>query len=63
MGSNSPSKYFDGSYLSAAMAISDGDVARLKSALSGIDVNKRGRQEMTLLWFAISNKNSPPSAN
>ncbi|RQU36071.1 ankyrin repeat domain-containing protein [Burkholderia cenocepacia] len=59
MSANSPSKYFEGSYLSAAKAISDGDVAQLKSALSGIDVNRPGRQEMTLLWFAISTKNFP----
>ncbi|BBA42619.1 MULTISPECIES: ankyrin repeat domain-containing protein [Burkholderia] len=57
MSANSPGKFFEGQYLNAAKAINDHDTARLKESLTGLNVNAAGRDDMTLLWYAILQKN------
>ena len=52
-----PHKYFSRQYLRAAEAIDAGDEVRLRDAVANIDVNARGRKDMTLLWYAIIRKN------
>ena len=57
MNDTTPSKYFDGQYLRAAMAIDGGNESALKATIPHIDVNGRGREDMTLLWYAIIRSN------
>ncbi|MEV9638775.1 ankyrin repeat domain-containing protein [Burkholderia pseudomallei] len=57
MSANSPGKFFEGPYLNAAKAINDHNTAQLKASLANINVNAPGRDDMTLLWYAILQKN------
>lgn len=57
MSSNSPSKFFEGPYLDAAKAIEAHDDRRLDASLAKLNVNAPGRDDMTLLWYAILQKN------
>jgi uncharacterized protein len=50
-------EFFEGQRLEAARAIANGNMEQLRAATRGLDVDKYGRKEMTLLWFAISEKN------
>lgn len=52
-----PSQYFTGPYLRAAKAIDTGTETQFKAAIAGIDVNRPGDKNITLLWFAIDRKN------
>lgn len=53
---NSPANYFfEGAYLRAAEAIDLGDMKSLDNAVREIDVNGRGRDGITLLFYAILN--------
>lgn len=57
MSAQSPTKYFDGQYLTAAAAIDHGDMPSLVAAIPGLKVDNPGREHMTLLWYAIQKKN------
>ena len=53
----SAAEFFDGRHLEAAQAIKSGNIEHLRLAARGLDIDKPGKKEMTLLWFAIMNKN------
>jgi ankyrin repeat protein len=53
----SAAEFFDGRHLEAAQAIKSGNMEHLRLAARGLDIDKPGKKEMTLLWFAIMNKN------
>lgn len=57
MNANSAGKYFEGEYLAAAQAIDAGDAAQLTTVTQGLNIDTPGRQNMTLLWYAIQQKN------
>jgi uncharacterized protein len=46
--------YFSGPYLTAADAIDRGDTADLERALKGLDVDAYGKENVTLMWYAIA---------
>ncbi len=48
--------YFSGAYLTAADAIDRGDTADLERALKGLDVDARGKDNITLMWYGITRK-------
>jgi uncharacterized protein len=48
--------YFSGAYLTAADAIDRGDTADLERALKGLDVDAYGKDNVTLMWYAIAKK-------
>ncbi|EEA03315.1 Ankyrin [Burkholderia sp. H160] len=48
--------YFSGAYLTAADAIDRSDTADLERALKGLDVDARGKDNITLMWYAITRK-------
>ena len=48
-----PEQFFDGRMLDMARAIQSNDMARLRQLAVGQNLNQPGRQDMTLLWFAI----------
>ena len=48
-----PEQFFDGRMLEMAQAIQSNDMARLRQLATGQNLNQPGRQDMTLLWFAI----------
>lgn len=48
-----PEDFFSGAELELARAIRDGDLARTKELLPNADLSLKGRQEMTLLAFAV----------
>lgn len=56
MSTTPPEKYFDGQALEAAKAINAGDATRLRSAAESLDLDAPARQNMTLLWYAITRK-------
>ena len=56
MTGDQPASYFDGAAREAAQAIDDGDLIRLRSAAGGLEIDARGRKNMTLLWYAIKGK-------
>lgn len=51
------SDFFEGQRLDAARAIANGNIEQLRAATLGLDIDKPGKKEMTLLWFAIMEKN------
>jgi hypothetical protein len=53
---NAPEKYFEGRALEIGRAIQKGDVINLKEAAAAIDLNAVGKQDMTLLFYAIVNQ-------
>lgn len=53
----SPEKFFSGQALEVAQAIEADAVERLPDLARGVDLNEPGRKGMTLLWFAIQEKN------
>ena len=48
-----PEQFFDGRMLEMARAIQSNDMARLRQLAVGQNLNQPGRQDMSLLWFAI----------
>jgi uncharacterized protein len=52
-----PENFFEGKELAAARALKEGQNFKLSELLQGLDLNKPGKKEMTLLWFAIQEKN------
>ena len=48
-----PEQFFDGRMLDMARAIQSNDMARLRQLAVGQNLNQPGRQDMSLLWFAI----------
>lgn len=57
MDKYAPEKFFEGLNLEAAKAIKAGDNTKLPGLLKGLDLNAVSKKEMTLLWFAIQEKN------
>ena len=57
MNDLSAAEFFDGRHLQAAQAIKSGNIEHLRLAAQALEIDKPGRKEMTLLWFAIMNKN------
>ncbi|MBF5006799.1 ankyrin repeat domain-containing protein [Diaphorobacter caeni] len=53
MKTTNPEQFFDGRMLEMAQAIQSKDMARLRQLAAGQNLNQAGRQDMTLLWFAI----------
>ena len=53
MKTTNPEQFFDGRMLEMAQAIQSNDMARLRQLAVGQNLNQPGRQDMTLLWFAI----------
>lgn len=51
-----PATYFAGAAREVAQAIDDGDLARLRSAAQGLEIDARGSKNMTLLWYAIKGR-------
>jgi hypothetical protein len=49
--------FFEGWHLQAAQAIKSGNIAQLRQAAGALEIDKPGKKEMTLLWFAIMEKN------
>ena len=50
-----PQDYFSGQQLELAKAIEEGDVDAVKTLAPDSDLNKPGKQDMTLLFWAIGN--------
>ena len=48
-----PEQFFDGRMLEMARAIQSNDMVRLRQLAVGQNLNQPGRQDMSLLWFAI----------
>ena len=48
-----PEQFFDGRMLEMARAIQSNDMARLRQLAVGQNLNQPGRQDMSLLWFAM----------
>jgi hypothetical protein len=57
MNNLSAGEFFEGQQLEAARAIANGNLEQLTAAARHLDINKPGKKEMTLLWFAIMEKN------
>lgn len=58
MSSSDADRYFDSpSHREAAHAISARDLKHLSNALAGLDIDQPGNKSMTLLWFAIHERN------
>ena len=53
MKTTNPEQFFDGRMLDMARAIQSNDMARLRQLAVGQNLNQPGRQDMSLLWFAI----------
>jgi hypothetical protein len=51
-----PEQYFEDQQLYAGRAIADGDAKRLRAVVRPAEVDKPGKKGMTLLWFAIQEK-------
>ncbi|KWF23886.1 ankyrin repeat domain-containing protein [Burkholderia pseudomultivorans] len=56
MKANAANKYFSGRYAEAAQAIDNHDADRLLTVSKDLDLNAPGREQMTLLWYAIQKK-------
>jgi uncharacterized protein len=56
MAKYAPEKFFNGPELELARAIDDGDVSAIRSLGSRINLNKTGKEGMTLLFFAFTEK-------
>lgn len=52
----SPKNYFDGQYLKAARLIDEDNELQFKAILPALKVDAPGREQMTLLWYAIVHK-------
>lgn len=50
-----PQDYFSGQQLSLAEAIQRGDIDEVKKLASQTELNKSGKQDMTLLFWALGN--------
>ena len=48
-----PEQFFDGRMLEMARAIQSNDMVRLRQLAVGQNLNQPGRQDMSLLWFAM----------
>jgi len=57
MSQSNAAEFFEGQRLEAARAIANGNMELLRAAARNLDVDKPGKKEMTLLWFAIFEKN------
>ncbi len=57
MSKYAPENFFEGRELEAARAIKNNQNSKLPELLRGLDLNKPAKKEMTLLWFAIQEKN------
>ena len=55
----SAEQFFSGRYLELARALQAKDFAKARELAQGLDLEAPGRKNMTLLWFAIANKNFP----
>ncbi len=53
MKTTNPEQFFDGRMLEMARAIQSNDMARLRQLAVGQNLNQPGRQDMSLLWFAM----------
>ena len=53
MKTKNPDQFFDGQMLEMAKAIQSNDMARLRQLAVGQNLTQPGRQDMTLMWFAI----------
>ena len=53
MKTTNPEQFFDGRMLDMARAIQSNDMARLRQLAVGQNLNQPGRQDMSLLWFAM----------
>ena len=53
MKTTNPEQFFDGRMLEMAQAIQSNDMARLRQLAVGQNLNQPGRQDMSLLWFAM----------
>ncbi|RCV91810.1 ankyrin repeat domain-containing protein [Billgrantia montanilacus] len=49
---------FTGPQLELARAIENNDMAALRRGAEDVDLNAQGRQQMTLMWFAMMQKNT-----
>ncbi|RDB41891.1 ankyrin repeat domain-containing protein [Halomonas sp. DQ26W] len=49
---------FTGPQLELARAIERNDMAALRRGAEGVDLNAQGKQQMTLMWFAMMRKNT-----
>ncbi|MGK6316999.1 ankyrin repeat domain-containing protein [Neorhizobium sp. DT-125] len=57
MNRQGPARYFDGVARQAAVAIDHGALDELKTLVDqGLVIDERGREQMTLLWYAIIGK-------
>lgn len=56
MNANAANRFFSGPYADAAEAIDAHDPARLEASTKGLDLDKPGQDGMTLLWYAIQQK-------
>ena len=50
-----PDNYFSGQQLTLARAIENGEVDEVIKLASGTDLNKPGKEDMTLLFWAVMN--------
>jgi ankyrin repeat protein len=50
-------EFFEGQQLEGARAIASGNLEQLRAAVHRLDIDKPGKKDMTLLWFAIMEKN------
>jgi hypothetical protein len=58
MNRQGPARYFYGAARQAAVAIDHGQLDELKTLVDqGLVIDERGREQMTLLWYAIIGKN------
>ncbi|MFN7725441.1 MAG: ankyrin repeat domain-containing protein [Rubrivivax sp.] len=55
----SAEQFFSGRYLELARALQAKDFAKARELAQGLDLEVPGRKGMTLMWFAIANKNFP----
>jgi uncharacterized protein len=59
MAQFAPEKFFDGPELQVAVAIEAKDNGRLATAMPGANLNRVGREGITLLFYAFNLKNYP----
>jgi hypothetical protein len=56
MFKSGPEKFFEDQQLYAARAIADGDMKRLRAVARPADIDRPGKKGMTLMWYAIQEK-------
>ena len=59
---NDPARYFDGSMLEMAKAIRANDMAKVRRLAPGQNLAQTGREDMTLMWFAMQPGHVNPEA-